>query len=131
LGELPPGLGDRRWISREAHENEAERRIDTHGPKAVLGAIETRKGIAHGNAHEAPIVAIAPTVIGAGDRRGASARAVEQARAAVPAHIVEGPDGAVLLAHDEHALRTQLEGLGISCPGDRVHMTDDVASRKA
>ena len=130
LGERAPGLGHGRRVARETHEDESECGIDAHRAQAMRRAVEAREALAHRHADQAPILAIAPAVIRAGDRGRAGARAVEDAGAAVPAYVVKCLDRAVLVAQDKHAFRAEIESLVVAGARDGIDVTDDLPARQ-
>ena len=76
----------------QAHEHETERDIHPHRAQTMGGAVEAGKALAHRHADQAAVLAIAPAMIGTGDGGRTIARPVEQAGAAMAAHIVERSD---------------------------------------
>ena len=56
------------------------------------------------------VEAVGPAVVEAADGLAALARALEQARAAVPADVAEGAQLALVVAQHEHRLRARLGG---------------------
>jgi hypothetical protein len=96
----------------------------------MLRAIETGKGLAHRHTDEAAVVAVAPAMIGARNGCRAGSGAVEQARAAVPADVMERLDVPVLLAQHEDAFGSEIECFVIAWPRDRVLVTNDLPARQ-
>jgi hypothetical protein len=96
----------------------------------VFGSIETRKTLAHRDAEQAAVMAVAPAVVRTGDGRGTGTRLIEQPCAAVTAHIVKSPDRAVPIAQYENAFETEIEGLVIAAARDRIDVADDLPARQ-
>jgi hypothetical protein len=130
LGERAPGFGDGRGIAREANENESECDIDPHRAQAVSRAVEAREALAHRYADQAAVLAVAPAMIRASDRGRASARAVEDTGAAVPAYVVKRLDRAVLVAQDKNAFRAEIEGLVVAGARNGIDVTHDLPARQ-
>src|SRR4051812_14173306 len=78
------------------------------------------------HAEQAPVAAIAPRMIGAGQDLGAAAGAIDQSRAAVAADVGEGARLAVVAANDDHALAEIFQSAPLAGRGDIALVADDL-----
>jgi hypothetical protein len=85
----------------------------------ALGLVHLRRDA------EPAIQGVIPAVIGAEDRARPTF-AVQEARAAVAAGVGEGPDTAVLVAHDRNRNAGEVEGEVAAGPGQPVSAADEV-----
>jgi hypothetical protein len=110
----------RRRRGREVQEHEATPALDRRRIQAELRFVELGRRAQVRRGHELPVEVVSPLMIGAGDAPGGDASGerrlrsrlggvAAQARAAVPAHVVEGPQLARAVAHQQEALAEDIE----------------------
>ncbi len=129
LGQLAPDRRHRRRIAGQADEDETEGNIRADGTQAMFGAVEPRETLANGHANQATVVPVRPAVIGADNGRGTVSRAIQQARAAMSAHIVKAAYRTIAIAQYHDAFRAQIESFVITRLGDGIDVAHDLPAR--
>ena len=109
LDEVAPHLGEARAVAAHAHEHEPQQDLELDRLQSELGLVDAAERLLRGHAREPAVERVGPAVIGAGDARAAGAGAVQQTRTAMAADIGEGPDHAVLAAHDDDGIAHHVE----------------------
>ena len=95
----------------EAHEDEAHPDFEIERREAELGLVELREGPRARRTAQRAVEIVDPAVERADQRVLACALVLgDDARAAMPAHIVEAAHDAVLAAHDQGALADDVHG---------------------
>ena len=96
-----------RRVLVEADEDQSGDVANMDGPEAETRPVEGgRLGLGEDQAAVGPI---GPLVVGADDVPDLAARVLEQARAAVPADVVEGADLLVIVPEDHHRVRADVD----------------------
>ena len=99
-----------RWpAGRQPHEDEALPDLDFHPGQAVIGQLQARVFAPPGHPGQRAIQPISPGVIGADQLFRATAAAIDQPRAAMPADIGEGAALAIIAAHHDDAFTQIVE----------------------
>ena len=109
-----------RLRGRQVQEHEAAPALHSHRVQAEEPLVESRLAGEVGSCDQAPVEIVGPLVIGAGDATGGDAAGerrrwrrgrgiATQARAAMPAHVVEGAQPARAVAQQQHALAEDIE----------------------
>ncbi len=129
LGQFAPDPRHGRRVAGQADEDETEGNIRAHRTQAMFGAIESRETLANGHADQAAVVPVRPAVVGAGNGRGTVSRAVQQARAAMPADIVKAAYRTIAIAQHHDAFRAQIEGFVVARLGNGIDMAHDLPAR--
>ena len=114
-----------RQAGLEPHEHETHEHFQIEAAQAMARGIQSGEGLAVGNPDQATIQGVGPRVIRTGDPPSAMPlRAIDQARGAMPANIVEGPQLAVLAAQDHDGFAQELERMEITRVRHIVDVTD-------
>ena len=103
-------LGERAGLPVDVDHRPAVPLADRHRHEAVVGAVEPRRGLVAGGRQQRSVEAVVPAVVRAVDRAvpgGHVAR--RQLMAAVLAHVEETAQHAVIAAHEEHPVVTDLD----------------------
>ena len=94
----------------EVDEHERGECLDANRPQSVIAFVETGDPLGVGRAAQAPIEGVGPGVVAARERRGLAAARLDQAVAAVLAHVVKRTQCAVPACDHEHALFENVMG---------------------
>src|SRR5205085_2562430 len=110
----------------ERDEQEAAPVLQRNREQAEFVGLKSGILLAVRNADQPSVPREAPRMIGTGQNLGTTALAVHETRTAVPAHVGEGTDLAIVAANDNDALAEIFERPPISRPRDLALVADDL-----
>ncbi len=120
-------LVERPWLVGQAHEQETRVLPHPDAVQRVVRALELLVLVDVRRGEQAAVEVVRPCVVRALERlaeMAARGLVVEQLRAAVGAHVVEGAQLAVAVAHDEDRLADDVADEVVARPGDLLASAD-------
>src|SRR4030095_12224368 len=135
VSELCPvrlhAFGDTLFARAKPHEHHPHEHFELDRFETELRTVELRKGVRSTDAAIASVQMIGPAVIRARQEFcAATPLAAHHRMRAMRADVVEGPQGAGVIAHHETAPAKEFERNIVACSSEVTDVTDDLPGRQ-